>query len=150
LSVIGRTFPHLAPIRRTRRSFERQLCGAQLTDCGNGDMAEADPERSCWIPKLKFKISSLRSSVRRPFNRFGSSGISQGPMRPSALPAAREPRMLAPAPNRGRRAAPHGGGLVGRVPVVIDGKIVGIASHGDFPGSEHAVHDEETDFCGRV
>lgn len=36
------------------------------------------------------------------------------------------------------------------VPVVAEGKIVGIASHGDFRGLEQAQLDEETDFWERI
>ncbi len=36
------------------------------------------------------------------------------------------------------------------VPVVIQGKIVGVVSHGDFRGLEQARLDEETDFWERI
>lgn len=36
------------------------------------------------------------------------------------------------------------------VPVVDDGKVVGVVSHGDFRGLEQARLDEETDFWERI
>lgn len=62
----------------------------------------------------------------------------------------REPRTISPRHTAIDALRLMEDGWFRHVPVVADGKVVGIASHGDFRGLEQAQLDEETNFWERI